>query len=460
MAAQVSVHRSQIWVWLSIFGACVVGLLGTYVLFVEAPPPSHVVMATGSKEGAYYKFAERYAELLKKEGITLEIVSTHGSVENLKLLADENSKVSVGFVQTGIADPENSGSLQALCSLYREPLWIFTHGNESVDRLTQFKGKRIAIGSEGSGTRSIALQLLEANGVDENQAEFRGTSGNAAADLLIQGDIDAAFFVAGIGADYVQRLLAAPDIQLVELNQVEAYERQFRFLSTVTIHSGLIDIEHNIPSKTTVMVAPAATLVAHSSVHPALVSLLLKVATKVHRSGDLLASAGEFPSPSFTDLPLSEEAERYFRVGPPVLQRILPFWLALMVDRLKVMVIPLIMLLMPLVRIAPPLVRWQTRRRIYMWYGQLRRIDQQAIHGMTLDEAKQSQNDLRALEKQIAHVGVPLSYMEEYYNLRLHLNLVYTQVSAIISQSEESASENDKGQLLSIPAKRIQNLAS
>ena len=460
MTDSVSRNRSHLWVWMTVGFACLLGLLGTYILFVEAPPPRRLVIATGGKDGAYFRFAEQYKELLKKEGIALEVRATRGSVENLKLLNDEHSDVSVAFVQTGIVDPENSGSLQALGSLYREPLWIFYRGPHTVDRLTQLKGQRIAIGAEGSGTRGIALQLLQANGIDADQAEYLSLGGTAAAESLKKNEIDAAFFVAGIEAGYVQNLLRTPEIRLVELNQAEAYERQFRFLSTVTIHAGLIDIKHNIPAKNTVMIAPAATLVAHESLHPALVSLLLKVATKVHRNGDLLATAGEFPSPSFIDIPLSDEAERYYRVGPPVLQRILPFWLASMVDRLKIMVIPLIMLLMPLLKIAPPLVRWQTRRKIYLWYGQLRKVDQRAIHGMSMIEARQSQDELQVLEKQIAHVGIPLSYMEEYYNLRLHLNLVCNKVEAIISHGEfQKDSRLERGPKLVIADQRLQRPA-
>ena len=410
---------------------CTAGLVATYVLFVEAPPPRRIVIATGGKDGAYYRFGQLYADLLKSEGITLDVRSTQGTVENLELLMDEESDVRVAFVQTGIADPESCESLEALGSLYREPLWIFYRGNEVVDRLTQLKERRIAIGPKGSGTRGIALQLLKANGLDETDDEFVDLAGNVAAEALERGEIDAAFFVAGVDAKYVRRLLRNPDIHLAELTHAEAYERQFRFLSAVKIDEGLLDLKQNIPSTEIVLIAPAATLVAHKSLHPALISLLLKVATKVHHQGDLLSNVGDFPTAKLTDLPLNSEAERFFRSGPPVLQRFMPFWLASLLDRLKIMIIPLIMLMMPLLRVAPPLVRWQTRRKIYMWYDELRRIDQLSIEGMSITEANQSLEHLHQLEQQIARIGVPLSYMEEYYNLRLHLNLVRTRVRSL-----------------------------
>lgn len=432
MTRNVARNRSPFSIWLAVISLCTAGLVGTYVLFVEAPPPRRIVIATGGKDGAYYRFAQLYANLLKSEGITLEVRSTQGSVENLKLLMDDDSDVRVAFVQTGIANSEECDSLEALASLYREPLWIFYRGSKGIDRLTQLKQQRIAIGPEGSGTRGIALQLLKANGLGEKDDEFSALAGNLAAEALERGEIDVAFFVAGVDAKYVRKLLRDPEIHLAELTHAEAYERQFRFLSAVKIDEGLLDLQQNIPSHQIVLIAPAATLVAHRSLHPALVSLLLKVATKVHQQGDLLSNVGEFPSPKLTDLPLNPEAERYFRSGPPVLQRFMPFWLASMLDRLKIMIIPLIMLLMPLMRVAPPLVRWQTRRKIYLWYDELRRIDLRSIDGMTIEEADSSLEHLHRLEQQIARIGVPLSYMEEYYNLRLHLNLVRSRVLSIL----------------------------
>lgn len=424
------------WTWIVVIVVCLAGLLIPFVLFVEAPPPTRIVIATGRQDGAYYRYAQRYADLLKKAGITLEVRATNGSVENLKMLQDAKSDVSVALVQSGIADPQQADSLQALGSLYWEPLWIFYRGSDPVDRLTQLAGKRIAIGPEGSGTRGIAQLLLAANGLDTSKAHFANLAGLQAAEALQKGEVDAAFFVAGVDTGYIQQLLKSPEVHIVELAQAKAYERRFRFLSTLTIPAGgLLNLQDNTPAKDTVLLAPCATLVSRKSLHPALITLLLDVATKVHGGGDLLTNPGEFPSMLHTDLPVSENARNHFKYGPPVLQRLLPFWLASLVDRLKIMIIPLVMLLMPLIRAAPPLVRWRTRRKIYRWYIRLRQIDQRAIQGMSVDEAKSSLEGLNELEQQLALVGIPLSYMEEYYNLRVHLDLVRSRVTTLLSQT-------------------------
>ena len=429
-----------VWTWLGVVAACFAGIAVPFILFVEAPPPHRIVIATGRDDGAYYRFAQRYAGMLEKEGITLEVRATNGSVENLKLLQDPNSDVSVALVQSGIADPQKSESLQALCSLYFEPLWIFYRGSKDIDRLTELRGARLAVGPEGSGTRGIALQLLNANGIDASQSDLKPVAGVKAAEALKNDEVDAAFFVAGVDTGYIQELLRASDIRLIELSQAEAYERRFRFLSKLTIPSGgLLDLKDNIPARDTVLIAPCATLVTRKSLHPALIALLLNVATKVHSGGDLLTNPGEFPSALHTDLPISEHASHYFRFGPPVLQRLLPFWVASLVDRLKIMIIPLIVVLMPLLRAAPPLVRWRTRRKIYLWYARLRQIDQKAISGMSVAEAQESLASLNSFEQQLALVGVPLSYMEEYYNLRMHLNLVRSRVQMLLSDKKGDA---------------------
>lgn len=429
-----SSRASGAWNWLVIVTCTVASLVIGYVVLVEAPPPRKLVIAAGGKDGAYYRFAMRYAELLKQDGIAVTVRDTKGSVQNVELLVDEDSDVYLAFVQSGIADPAKCEKLQSLCSLYREPLWIFYRSEQQLDRMSQLNGKRIAIGPEGSGTRAITLQLLQANDMDELTADLIPLSGGDAAEALMRGEIDAAFFVASIEASYIQRLMKDPEIHLMELIQTEAYLRRFRYLSTVTVHAGLLDLKNNLPSTDTVLLAPAATLVAHESLHPALIPLLLKAASKVHRTGDLLSNSGEFPSVAYTDLPVSEEAEHYFRYGPPVLQRFLPFWLASLIDRTKLMIIPLLVLLMPLFRVTPPLVRWRHRRKIYLWYVTLREIDQRAIHGMSTIDAQKSLDALKVLEQQIAGVGVPLSYMEEYYNLRLHLHLVRSRVESLAQQ--------------------------
>lgn len=430
-------HPQLVWGCVGVIS--VLALVGTYMLFVEPPPPKYLVIATGSPDGAYYQFAQKYAALLKAEGITLDVRPTQGSVENLKLLMDDHSGVSAALVQSGVADAATAKSLRSLGSLYREPLWIFYRGDGEIDLLSKLAGKRIAVGPPDSGTRAVALPLLQANGVSaDTKTTLSDLSGPAAVEALKSRQLDAAFFVAAIDTPYIHHLLSDPTVRLVSLAQQAAYLRRFRFLAAVNLPEGLVDLGRNLPAKKIALVAPTATLVVRKDLHPALASLLIATAAQVHAGGDMVSNPGEFPSASYTDLPLSEEAERYYKSGPPFLQRVLPFWLASIVDRLKVMIIPLVVLLMPLFRAAPPLVRWRTRRKIYLWYSALRAIDRDLAADMTAEQARQNLARLRKVERQVvAQVDVPLSYMEELYNLREHICMTEAKLEKVLANGDE-----------------------
>lgn len=424
-------------VWAVVLGLCLTALVGTYMLFVAAPPPKKIVIATGGKSGAYYRFGLKYADELKKEGVTVEVRETAGSVENLQMLKDDGAGVALAIVQSGVADPEDFDRFESLASLYREPLWVFHRGAEPLERLSQLAGKRIGVGPPGSGTYAVARQLLAANGLAESAGLEEGPrtvmvkdSVADAAKSLQKGDLDAAFFVAALDADYIKDLLNDNRLHLLSFSQHEAYHRRFRFLSQVTVPAGLVNLGQNLPQQDVALVAPTAMLVARKDLHPALVPLLLTAATRIHSKGNELSNPSEFPSPNYTDIPVSEDALHFYKSGPPMLQRLLPFWLASAVDRLKVMLIPLIMLLLPLIRATPPLMQWRTRRKIYIWYSALREIDQRRVAGLSASEIEPLLKRLRDIERQVTFVEVPLSYMAEVYHLRLHLTMLLDRLQA------------------------------
>ena len=317
----------------------------------------------GPADGAYFQFAERYRDLLATEGIELQIRQTAGSVENIGLLEDESSGVDLALVQGGVGAQAGPGKIVSLASLYFEPLWVFYRGNQVISRLTGFWGKRLSVGEEGSGTRAVTLTLLGDNQFDATSGDRLSLDNRTATEALLGGRIDAAFFMASPQSKLVQTLLQEQAVRLMSFARAAAYTRRHHYLSRVTLPEGLIDLKANIPPQDTALLAASANLVATEDFHPALVSLLLQIAARVHSGGDLLATPGEFPNARNLDFPLDDDAARYFKHGPPFLQRYLSFWTANLIDRLKVMLIPLVTLLIPLFKIMPPTYRWQVRKR-------------------------------------------------------------------------------------------------
>lgn len=408
---------------MKIYGPAALLVIGAFVLafqFIKPAPPDRVVMATGGIDGAYHVFATRYAERLAREGITLELRPSAGSVENIRLLRD--GSVSLAFVQGGVDDaaPDAAG-LQSLGSVYYEPLWLFHRRDLGFSDVRDLAVKRVAVGPPGSGTRALVTRLLKDNGVIDSE-RWDPAGGEAAVDALIDGRIDAAFFVISAQSPLIDRLLRAPDVALADFERADAYTRRYRFLSSLLLPRGVVDLGADIPGSPVRLLAPAANLVVRPDLHPAVSELLLQAANDVHRAGGWFEDDGEFPKPALLAYPLSGEAERYYKNGPPFLQRYLPFWAASLVDRLKVMLLPLLVLMLPLIKVMPPIYTWRMRARVYRWYDELESAEQRLADGER--DRDHVFAELDRIEAEVQRIKVPLSFTDQLYHLRQHIDLV------------------------------------
>ncbi len=403
--------------------------------FVEPAPPKTITIATASADGAYFAFAKQYRQLFAKEKIDLKILETSGSVENLKLLAAK--KVDVAFLQGGVGTEAEYPEFRGLASLYLEPLWIFVKKDLDITTIQDLIGRRVAIGPEGSGTRQIALQLLADNNLAEtDKLELLPLGGTEGAVELLSHNIDALFLVTRAGSPLVRQLFLDPQVKLVNLVRAEAYTRLHQYLSHIVLPEGVLDMVHNIPDQDIHLVAPAATLVTNDGLHPVLIDLLMQITSQVHKDETLLTSGNDFPSSKYLDFPISKEADRFYRNGPPFLQRYLPFWAASLIDRLKVMALPLVALIIPLMKVLPPAYRWRMRSRIYSWYEELHGLDQYVRENANREVITSALVTLDAMEHDVRQVEVPLSYAEELYNLRLHIELLRSQIGRLLENDE------------------------
>jgi hypothetical protein len=327
-------------------------------------------------------------------------------------------------VQGGTSAASTPDTLSSLGSLYYEPLWVFYRSEQTLSRISQLQNIPIAIGKPGSGTHAIARQLLADNFIDTGTDTIQPLGGTAGAQALLQGDVEALFLVASPEAPLVQELLHRQDIRLMSFARAAAYTRIHRYLSTVTLPEGVIDLQANLPPRDTVLLAATANMVVREDFHPALVSLLLQAATRTQSADGLFEKPGSFPNNANLEFPLNENARRFYKYGPPFLQRYLPFRTASLIDRLKIMLVPLLTLLLPLGKIMPPMYRWRVRKKIYRWYRELQLLDDEAHTLPSAVHRAELIKKLDNLEEEVRKVSVPLSYADELYSLRLHIGLV------------------------------------
>ena len=444
--------------WLRIAAPIVIAVVlvvGVGWPFIDPAPPSRVVIATGPEGSSYNDYAAEYKDYFAEHGIELVIRQTGGATENYGLLLDATSGVELAIVQGGTAPPEaQRKDLEAICSVSFEPLFVLYRADPSappLTRLDQLKEKRTAVGNLTGGTRRLAIPLLALHGITpDNTPTLVNTGGRDSVAKLKAGEVDAAFFAVDANTPYIADLLSDARIRMMSLEHADAYATRFDYLSIVTMHPGTIDLQGNVPDRDVRMVAPVTALVARKSAHKAVIQLMVQAAHKVHGRKHPLAAPGTFPSLDYTEIPIGPDARYFFGAKPNLLQRKLPFWLVSLIDRLLILVIPLLVVLIPLFRFAPALYRWRTRRRIYRWYRRIRMLDSRLLKPSTPSQRQVDREETVRLEREIAEVKVPLSYMEEFYNLRLHLAYIRDRLSAQDAQGR--ADELEAGESAVTPS--------
>src|SRR5882724_723890 len=402
------------------------------IRFVRPAPPDSITITTGADGSTFSIAADKYRNILARNGITLKILPSQGSLENLKRLNDPSSQVDVGFVQGGVSGDVRVDGLVSLGSVFYEPLAVFYRSARPVYRLSQFSGKRLAIGAEGSGTHALASTLLNANGIEpDGRTALLDLSGEDAARALTEHKIDAAFLMGDSATPPVMRkLLLTPGIKLFNFTQAEAYERRFPYLTRLELPMGALDLGKNSPAQNLYLIAPTIELVARDNLHPAISDLLIEAAREVHGGATLLQRPGEFPAPLEHEFRISDDATRYYKSGKSFLYRILPFWLASLTDRAAVLLVPIIVLLLPGLRAVPALYRWRVKARIYRWYGALIGLERDAIKTSFPDQREELLKRLDEIEKGVNNMKMPLTFADQFYVLREHIRFVRDRLTS------------------------------
>ncbi|MGO8920181.1 MAG: TAXI family TRAP transporter solute-binding subunit [Stellaceae bacterium] len=387
--------------------------------------PRVVVMATGAAGGAYSEYGERYREIFARQGVTLTLLHSRGSIENLAMLRRQDFGVTIALVQSGLTDAEKSPELVSLGTISYEPVWIFWRGEPSTrGGLDQLHGKRISIGPADSGMRHLALELLARNEIDEGNTELLPFTPDEAAERLIAGDIQAAIILAAPDSPAVQRLLGSPNVGLISLTRADAYVALYPFLSKVVLPAGFTDMAHDRPSADVDMVAVKASLVVRRELQSAVQYLLLDAAAQIHSHAGVFQKAGEFSAGEATDLPLSDSARQFYKSGMPFLQRYLPLWLAVLTEQLAILLIPFAGLAYGLLRVLPAVYGWGVQRRIYRLYGELKLLELKLEDHSSEQRSGALLAELSGLEDRVSHLRVPVSFAHMLYTLRHNIKLV------------------------------------
>jgi TRAP-type uncharacterized transport system substrate-binding protein len=404
---------------------CVVVIVATF-WFIHSAPPDTIIITSGDDDTRFVKTAERYQKILARNGVTLKILKSEGSLENLERLENAKFRVDVGFVQTGVAKGKNIDNLVSLGSISYEPLYIFYRSNKPLELLSQFSGKRIAIGEDGTGTQVLALELFAMNGIKPgDKTELLEIDDEDSEKALREGKIDAAFMMSDSTSSQTMReLLRAPGIKLFDFAQADAYSRRIGYLNKIVLPKGSFDFGKNIPDHDISLISPTVELIARVDLHPALSDLLLEATTEVHSRQGLTQKRGEFPAMLEHEYRISPDAARFYKSGKSFLYKYMPFWMASLVNRILVIFLPMLLVLIPGLRSIPALYRWRMRLRLLRWYRALLILEEDLAAHINPEKRNELLERLNQIEETVSNLKVPASFADQLFTLRSYMGMV------------------------------------
>ncbi|MBB2931379.1 TAXI family TRAP transporter solute-binding subunit [Paraburkholderia silvatlantica] len=412
---------------------------GWVVAIVAAPAFQRtIVMTSGADNGIYRGFADRYAPILKRAGIKLDIRSSSGSVENYERLRDPNSAYEAGFIQSGTTSPKETDGLQTIAAVSYEPIWVFYRGDTTVDRLSQLRGKKISTGVPGSGLLNVAQVLLGYSGITSQNSTLLQMDAPAAYQGLESGRIDAAFFIGRPDAE-MQKTLLNSNLKLMSFAQADALVQKFPSLSKIVLPRASTSVVDDLPRTDVTLLAATALLVSKDTLHPALVYLLLDAAHAVHGGEDYFTPLGTFPNLKTEEFPVSDESVRYFKSGQPFLYRSLPFWLASVIERRLLILVPFAALLIGLLQALPRLLEARMKKRLVVWYREIKALEDEVWSNSepTRSQIAQWSEEIENIDANASRIRIPYRYFQDVYALKQAIGVVRDRIAHVAQRTKE-----------------------
>jgi len=251
-------------------GLFVFGLLGVGLMRANTPltdEGQHATffqIGTGSTSGTYFSIGEMLAAVISRPpssepcvagghcgvaGIVAIAKSSAGSVANVRSLGSK--RFDSALIQADVLDAAASGvgifkrdgkatELRAIANLFPDAVHLVVAVESGIETIGDLKGKRISIGSPGSGTRANALAILKAIKLSRRKALIVEENASRSAELLLAGEVDAFFLTTGAPARIIEDLAIRKIARVISI-EGEAIDRlriEQNFFDAVTIEAG------------------------------------------------------------------------------------------------------------------------------------------------------------------------------------------------------------------------------
>jgi TRAP-type uncharacterized transport system substrate-binding protein len=413
----------------------VMGVVSLALIYFVPATPSKVILAAAAKGSIADYYAQQYRETFARADIELEVRTTIGAAEEFQLMLDPKSGVGIAMVIGGVSDAKHAPGLLSLGTVYINPIWLFYSSSGPFDRLSQFKGKRIAVGPPGSGLRALAEKVLGKGNVNSENATFLPIGGSAAAEALATGKADAVFAIGLPDGPAIRSSLQIPNVRFMSFPAAETLTILFPELVRLELPQGVIDFDQNIPSQDVPLIGVASKVLVRSDLHPEIVSLLLQAMVEAHSGRGLFQRSGEFPNSTDNEYPVAAAAIDFYKNGPSYMQRHVPLWLSVHVQRALAVLVTLLAIAYPMFRLVPVAYTWINRRRLFYWYAQLKALEASFDSDPADGQLSRKQAEIERIEDAVSHIQFPLTFSDQVYNLRSHIEIVRHKIASRASAS-------------------------
>jgi hypothetical protein len=387
------------------------------VRFVEEAAPKEITIIASPPGTTDHEYASSYAAQLEARGLRAKIIEASGGAGNVsRMLELDNSAMTfvMSGAERGLDNADEADEVFSVGSIALEPLWIFIGADSNVAAIGDLDGARVLLGPRGTDSFAMGRLLIDEHRLEVDEVTFDSVEDVMQA--LENGGVEAGFFVGDPRSEGLSELLADPRLRPLSLQLAEAYVVRSGWLSAVSYPRGAFDLRAPTPSEDLSLVAGAMNVVVPRGTHPALIDLLLDIATQLHSERGTFWDRDTFPSAGGVSLSLDPVAARFYREGPSPWRRVLPYRLASIVDRLTKFVIPALTALLVVFRLIPGFFHWRLRRRLKKLWRSLQIAEQEAENADVPSEKIAARLD--SIDRDSVDLKVMRSDIPSYFELR------------------------------------------
>ena len=301
---------------------------------------------------------------------------------------------------------------------------------KKIESLSEFRGKRIALGPKGSGIRIAGEKVFSSVGITSDAAEFSELGGDAAFEALRKGQLDAVWTPFPPDAPMVKRALAVPNVQIFSFNNADAYTRLYPEFAKIVLPRGVLNLAADKPPQDITILGSRVRVLVRKDIRPEFVMALLFTMVKVHGHAGVAQQAGEFPNASDPEYPVLPTAVQFYKNGPSFLYNHVPVWLVPHAQRIALLLATLIPLLFLIINGEPQVYRWIIREKLRPLYRRMRQIERALRDAKTAEEISALRQELEAIDYRTMRLNIPTRYSDSFFAFLIHVNMLRMRIAA------------------------------